>query len=141
MLFYLATLFLFATLPVIAQSGGIVVTADAKNANPTIIFRGGLSDQTLSAKILSDLNHCGWFDVRKSGNATYHISAKGSLQDFTVTVSNSAGVQIYSSRFKGSKDVDIAAHTAVDAVLNHLFGIHGSSNHCCSRLWQVRSSH
>ena len=124
-LFYLATLFLIATLPVIAQSGGIVVTANAKNANPTLVFTSGLSDQTLSEKILSDLSCCGWFDVRKSGNATYRVSAKGSLQDFKVSVSNSAGVQIYSSRFKGSKDVDIAAYTAVDAVLNNLFGIQG----------------
>jgi len=93
MLFYLATIFLIATLPVIAQSDEIVVTANAKNADPTLVFTSGLSDQTLSAKILSDLNHCGWFDVRKSGNTTYHVSAKGSLQDFTVSVSNSAGVQ------------------------------------------------
>jgi TolB protein len=125
MLFYLATLFLIATLPVIAQSGGIVVTANAKNTNPTLVFTSGLSDQTLSAKILSDLNHCGWFDVRKSSSATYHVSANGSLQDFTITVSNSADVLIYSSRFKGSKDVDIAAHTAVDAILKNIFGIQG----------------
>lgn len=126
MLFYLATFFLIATFPVIAQSGGIVVTANAKNANPTLVFTSGLSDQTLSAKILSDLNSCGWFDVRKSGNATYHVSAKGSLQDFTVSVSNSAGVALHPPfHFVGSKDVDTAAHKAVDMILNKLFGIPG----------------
>jgi TolB protein len=123
-------LFIFAAvltiaLPALAQSSGIVVTAKAKDANPTLIFSENLSDQALSSKILSDLNHCGWFDVRKSGNVTYRVSAKGSLQDFTVTVSNNAGVQIHSCQFKGSKSVDTAAHTAVDAILNKLFGIQG----------------
>lgn len=106
-------LFIFAAiltiaLPALAQSNGIVVTAKAKDGNPTLIFTGGLSDQALSAKILSDLNHCGWFDVRKSGNVTYRVSAKGSLQDFTVTVSNNAGVQIHSCQFKGSKSVRVS---------------------------------
>ena len=107
------------------SSGGIVVTADAKNANPTLVFNGGLSDQALSAKILSDFQHCGWFTVLKSGSATYHVSAKGNLQDFTVTISNSAGVAIHSIPVRGCKDVDTAAHTAVDMVLNKLFGIQG----------------
>ena len=123
-------LFIFAAilaiaLPALAQSSGIVVTAKAKDANPTLIFSENLSDQALSSKILSDLNHCGWFDVRKSGNVTYRVSAKGSLQDFTVTVSNNAGIQIHSCQFKGSKSVDTAAHTAVDTILNKLFGIQG----------------
>ena len=105
--------------------GGIVVTAKEKNANPTLVFNSGLSDQALSAKILSDFQHCDWFTVLKSGTAAYHVSAKGSLQDFTVTISNSAGIAMHTIPFKGSKDVDTAAHTAVDAVLNNLFGIQG----------------
>ena len=123
-----AALLLAAALPVFAQSaasGGIVVTADAKNANPTLVFTGGLSDQALNAKILSDFDYCGWFTVLKSGNAAYHVSAKGSLQDFTVTISNSAGVPMHSFRITDSKEVDAAAHTAVDTVLNKLFGIQG----------------
>ncbi len=108
-----------------AASGGIVVTADAKNANPTLVFTGGLSDQALSAKILSDLKFCGWFTVLNSGSAAYHLSAKGSLEDFTVTVANSAGIPIHSFRITDSKDVDAAAHTAVDTVLNKVFGIQG----------------
>ena len=106
-------------------SGGIVVTADAKNANPTLVFSGGLADQALSTKMLSDFQHCGWFNVLKSGSATYQVSAKGNLQDFTVTVSNSAGVAMHSIPVRGSKDVDVAAHMAVDTVLNKLFGIPG----------------
>ena len=126
LLFYLATLFLFATLPVIAQNGGIVVTAEAKNANPTLIFTGGLSDQALFEKILSDFQHCDWFTVLKSGTAAYHISAKGNLQDFTITISNSAGVALHPPfHFVGNKDVNTAAHKAVDMVLNKLFGISG----------------
>ena len=124
-----AALLLAAALPVFAQSaaaGGIVVTADAKNANPTLVFTGELSDQALSAKILSDFQYCGWFTVLKSGSAAYHVSAKGSLQDFTVSVTNSAGVQICKSfHVTGSKEVDAAAHTAVDTVLNRIFGIEG----------------
>ena len=124
-----AALLLAAALPVFAQSaataGGIVVIANAKNANPTLIFTGGLSDQALSAKILSDFQYCGWFNVLNSGSATYHVSAKGTLQDFTVTVSNSAGVAIHSFRITDSREVDAAAHTAVDTVLNKLFGIPG----------------
>ena len=123
-----AAILLAAALPLFAQgtaSGGIVVTADAKNANPTLVFTGGLSDQALSAKILSDFQYCGWFTVLKSGSAAYHVSAKGSLQDFTVTISNSAGVAMHSFRITDSKEVDAAAHTAVDTVLNKLFGIQG----------------
>ena len=127
-LFLLTAALLFAAaLPIFAQnaSGGIVVTADAKNANPTLVFNGSLSDQALSAKILSDFQYCGWFTVLKSGSAAYQVSAKGSLKDFTVTISNSAGVPMHSFRITDSKEVDAAAHTAVDTVLNKLFGIQG----------------
>ncbi|MBR4255496.1 MAG: PD40 domain-containing protein [Lentisphaeria bacterium] len=122
-----AAILLAAAIPLFAQSasGGIVVTADAKNANPTLVFAGGLSDQALSAKILSDFQYCGWFTVLKSGTAAYHVSAKGNLQDFTVTISNSAGVPMHSFRITDSKEVDAAAHTAVDTVLNKIFGIQG----------------
>ena len=119
---------LFATFSVFAQgtSNSIVVTADAKNANPTLIFNSSLSDQALSAKILSDFQHCDWFTVLKSGTAAYHVVAKGNLQDFTVTISNSAGVALHPPfHFVGSKDVDTAAHKAVDMVLNKLFGVQG----------------
>ena len=71
-LFLLTAVLLFAAAtPLFSQSasGGIVVTAEAKNANPTLIYTGGLSDQALSAKILSDLQICDWFTVLKSGNA------------------------------------------------------------------------
>ena len=105
--------------------GNIVVTANAKNANPTLIFSGGTSDQALNAKILSDFQFCDWFNVIKSGNAAYHVSARGSLQDFTVTIANSADVPLYSFRITDSKEVNAAAHTAVDTVLNKLFGIQG----------------
>ena len=125
LLFFLLPVVGFPSLFAQETSGGIVVTADAKNANPTLVFSGGLADQALSAKILSDFQYCGWFSVLKSGSATYQVSAKGSLQDFTVTVSNSAGVAIHSIPVRGSKDVDTAAHTAVDMVLNKLFGIQG----------------
>ena len=127
-LFLLTAAVLFAAaLPVFAQnaSGGIVVTAEAKNANPTLLFKGGLSDQALNAKIQSDFEYCGWFTVLKSGSAAYHVSAKGTLQDFTVTISNSAGVPLHSFRITDSREVDAAAHTAVDTVLNKLFGIQG----------------
>ena len=124
-----AILFAAAFIAVFTQGSsapGIVVTADAKNANPTLIFTGGLSDQALSAKILSDLQICDWFTVLKSGNAAYQVSAKGTLDDFTVTVANGAGVPVCNPfRIRDSKDVDSAAHTAVDTILNRLFGIEG----------------
>ncbi len=120
-----AAVLLAAALPAFAQSGGIVVTADAKNANPTLVFTGGLSDLSLSAKILSDFKYCGWFTVLSSGTAAYHVSAKGTLEDFTVTVANGAGIAMHSFRITDSKDVDAAAHTAVDTVLNKVFGIQG----------------
>ena len=120
-----AAVLLAASLPCLAQSGGIVVTAEAKNANPTLVFTGGLSDLSLSAKILSDFKYCGWFTVLSSGTAAYQVSAKGSLEDFTVTVANGAGVAMHSFRITDSKDVDAAAHTAVDTVLNKVFGIQG----------------
>ena len=121
-LLYIAILFSVLSLSVQGASGSIVVTADAKNANPTLIFTGELSDQVLSAKILSDFQHCDWFNVLKSGTATYRVSAKGTLQDFTVTISGGA---MQSIPIKGCKDVDAAALMAVDMVLNRLFGIQG----------------
>jgi len=123
-----AAVLLAAALPLFAQSaasGGIVVTANAKNANPTLVFTGGLSDQALSAKILSDLQFCGWFNVLKSGTAAYQVSAKGTLRDFTVTIANGAGIPEHSFRITDSKDVNAAAHTAVDTILNRIFGIQG----------------
>ena len=120
-----AAVLLAASFPCLAKSGGIVVTAEAKNANPTLVFTGGLSDLSLSAKLLSDFKYCGWFTVLSSGTAAYQVSAKGSLEDFTVTVANGAGVAMHSFRITDSKDVDAAAHTAVDTVLNKVFGIQG----------------
>ena len=62
----------------------------------------------------------------KTGTAAYHVAAKGNLQDFTVTISNSAGVALHPPfHFVGSKDVNTAAHKAVDMVLNKLFGVQG----------------
>ena len=120
---------LAAALPLFAQntaSGGIVVTANAKNANPTLVFTSGLSDQALSAKILSDFQNCGWFTVLKSGSAAYQVSAKGTLQNFTVTVTNSAGVPVCNPfNVSNSKDVNSAAHMTVDTILNRIFGIRG----------------
>ena len=127
-LFTAAVLIAAAFIVVFSQGSsapGIVVTANAKNANPTLIFTGGLSDQALSAKILSDLQNCDWFTVLKSGNAAYQVSAKGTLDDFTVTIANGSGVPINSFRITDSKEVDAAAHTAVDTILNKLFGIEG----------------
>ena len=123
----MAAILFASSLPIFAQAsaGGIVVTADAKNANPTLLFTGSTSDQALNAKILSDFQFCDWFNVLRSGNATYQVSATGSLHDFTVTVANGAGVPIHSFRITDSKEVDAAAHTAVDTVLNKLFGIQG----------------
>lgn len=122
--FLLSIAFLISTFSVFAQ-GGIVVTANTKNANPTLVFNGGLADQALSSKMLSDFQHCDWFTVLTSGTAAYHVSAKGNLQDFTVTNSNSAGVAMHIIPIKGSTDVDTAAHKAVDMVLNKLFGVQG----------------
>lgn len=125
--FLLCIALLLSATYVLAQgtSGGIVVTAPAKNANPMLVFSSVLSDQALSAKILSDFQRCDWFTVLKTGTAAYHVSAKGSLQDFTITISNSAGVAMHTIPIKGIKDVDAAAHTAVDMVLNKLFGVQG----------------
>ena len=116
----IAAFLLTAVFPAFAQaSSGIVVTANVKNANPTLIFTGGTSDQALNEKILSDLQFCDWFNVLKSGSATYQVSVKGSLQDFTVTVMNSAGVPVFQPfRVSDSKEVDAAAHTAVKSSLD-----------------------
>ncbi len=105
--------------------GQILIVNDIKHASPTLVFISELSDQALSEKLLSDLKYCGWFNVLDSGSAAYHVSAKGTLQDYTVTVSNGAGVAMHSFRITDSRETDAAAHTAVDTVLNKLFGIQG----------------
>ena len=105
--------------------GQILIVNDIKHDNPTLVFTSELSYPAHSEKILSDLKYCGWFNVLESGNAAYHVSAKGTLQDFTITVSNSAGVAMHSFRITDSRETDSAAHMAVDTVLNKLFGIPG----------------
>ena len=101
------------------------IAAAVKHANPTLVFTSELSGQALSEKILSDLKNCGWFNVLESGNAAYQVLAQGNFGDFTVTVSNNAGTPLHTFRVTDSRDVDAAAHTAVDTVLNKIFGIPG----------------
>jgi hypothetical protein len=103
----------------------IVVVNDMKHANPTLVFTSELSYSALSEKILSDLKYCGWFNVLESGNAAYRVSAQGKFDDFTVTVSNNEGAPMYSFRITENREMDAAAHTAVDTILNRIFGIPG----------------
>ena len=105
-------------------SGGIA-TPTVKHANPTLVFTSKLSSQALSEKILSDFRNCGWFKVLESGSAAYQVSAQGNFGDFTVTVSNNAGTPLHTFRITDSREVDAAAHTAVDTVLHKIFGIPG----------------
>lgn len=107
------------------EISGESTAATVKHANPTLVFTSELSSQALSEKILSDFKNCGWFDVLESGSAAYQVSAKGKFGDFTVTVSNNAGTPLHTFRITDSRDVDAAAHTAVDTVLNKLFSIPG----------------
>ncbi|MBP5175360.1 MAG: hypothetical protein ILP07_05560, partial [Treponema sp.] len=107
------------------EISGEIAAPTVKHDNPTLVFTSELSDQALSKKILSDFQYCGWFTVLKSDSAAYQISAKGSLQDFTVTISNSAGIAMNTFRITDSRDADAAAHTAVDTILNKIFGIPG----------------
>jgi tol-pal system beta propeller repeat protein TolB len=113
------------------EISGESTAATVKHANPTLVFTSELSIRTLSEKILSDLRNCGWFNVLESGSAAYQVSTQGKYADFTVTVSNNAGTPLYSFRVTDSRDVDDAAHTAVDTVLNKIFGIPGI---CCSKI-------
>ena len=109
------------------EISGKIAASTVKHANPTLVFSSELSSQTLSEKILSDLKNCGWFNVLESGSAAYQVSAQGNFGDFTVTVSNNAGTLLHTFRITDSRDVDAAAHTAGDTVLNKLFGIPGSA--------------
>ena len=105
--------------------GQIPIANDIKHANPTLVFTSELSYPALSEKILSDLKYCGWFNVLESGNAAYRVSAQGKFDDFTVTVSNNEGVPMYSFRITENREMEAAAHTAVDTILNKIFGILG----------------
>lgn len=107
------------------ETSGEIVSATVKHANPTLVFTSELSHQALSEKILSDLKNCGWFNVLESGNAAYQVSVQGNFGDFTVTVSNNVGTPLHTFRVTDSREVDAAAHTAVDTVLNKIFGIPG----------------
>lgn len=113
------------TLDSTQEVSGEIPAPTVKHANPKLVFTSELSPQALSEKILSDFRNCGWFDVLESGNAAYQVSTQGKYADFTVTVSNNAGTPLYSFRVTDSRDVDAAAHTAVDTVLNKIFGIPG----------------
>lgn len=107
------------------EISGEIAVPTVKHANPTLVFTSELSHQALSEKILSDFRICGWFNVLESGNAAYQVSVQGKFGDFTVTVSNNAGTPLYTFRVTDSRDVDAAAHTTVDTVLNKIFGIPG----------------
>ena len=107
------------------EISGEIAAATVKHANPTLVFSSELSSQALSEKILSDFRNCGWFNVQESGNAAYQVSVQGNFGDFTVTVSNNAGTPLHTFRVTDSREVDAAAHMAVDTVLNKIFGIPG----------------
>ena len=107
------------------EISGEIAAPTVKHANPTLVFTSELSSQAFSEKILSDLKCCGWFNVLESGNAAYQVSAQGYFSDFTVTVSNNTGTPLHTFRVTDSRDVDAAAHTAVDTVLNKIFSIPG----------------
>ena len=107
------------------EISGESTAATVKHANPTLVFTSELSHQVLSEKILSDFRNCGWFDVLESGSAAYQVSVQGNFGDFTVTVSNNAGTPLHTFRVTDSREMDAAAHTAVDTVLNKIFGIPG----------------
>ena len=113
------------TLDSTQEISGEIAVPTVKHANPTLVFSSELSHQALSEKILSDFRNCGWFKVLESGSAAYQVSAQGKFGDFTVTVSNNAGTPLHTFRVTDSREVDAAAHTAVDTILNKIFGIPG----------------
>ena len=71
--------------------------AEAKNADPTLLFKGGSSDAALNAKIQSDFDNCGWFDVLKSGKAivtvTIDVMGKNHLRGVISKLSDINGIE------------------------------------------------
>lgn len=107
-----------------AEDGGILIERSSRKANPTLVFGGVAGDNELSRKVKSNLMLCGWFDVQSGGNSDYRVSGIASGDTLTLTLSNGAGLKIRDFTVRAS-GAALRADTAVDKILNELFGIPG----------------
>ena len=109
-----------AFLPLAAQ---VTVTGEGKKGNPTVRIQNIAGNAATAAKIVSDFRCCGWLDVVRGNTSDYIVSGKEE-NSAALTVSNGAGVPLYTVTARGA-DAAKTAHAAVDAVLNREFGIPG----------------
>ncbi len=110
-----------AFLPLAAQ---VTVTGEGKKGNPTVRIRNITGNAATAAKIASDFRCCGWLDVVRGNTSDYVVSGNAEENSASLTVSNGAGVPMYTVTARGT-DATKTAHAAVDAVLNRKFGIPG----------------
>lgn len=105
--------------------GQVVLQGGGLTGNPKLYFhgKGGEGEQ----KLLRTLYACGWFDLVSSpAGAEYVLSAQIAPggKSVTLKVANGANVEMF--QVTGNHQTrDLAIYTAVDAVLNRLFGIKG----------------
>lgn len=104
----------------------VKVQKTALRKNPTISSRGISGSPILTGKINSDLNNCGWFDVKQGGQTDYIINGTLSGSDLKVTLYRSNGTSIFSFNIKANAtSPEITSRQTVDYILKKLFEVEG----------------
>lgn len=120
--FICASILLISFLSLEAQVTIIKTAGDYKN--PGLIFKGVSGNLNVSLMVSSNLNKCGWFDIKNSGSADYVIS--GTFSEGNTCVLNVSGVKSFSvSEVIDSSDIRKSVHKLVDKLLNRIFAISG----------------
>ncbi|MBO5724276.1 MAG: PD40 domain-containing protein [Lentisphaeria bacterium] len=112
-------------------SAQIVIRGEGGWKNPTVLFKGIPADNVQNRQLLSDLQHCGWFDLVQSGQKSdFIVSGRLSGNMLILDVANGAGVPLYTVRAQGT-DPKSRSWNCVDAILKKEFGVEGI---CRSRI-------
>ena len=113
---------IFALSPLCGQ---VVLQGEGLSGNPRLYFRGKGTEG--DRKLFRTLYACGWFDLVSSPkDAEYILSGEFAPDGKKVTLSIANGGNVELFRMTGThSNRDSAIYTAVDGVLNKLFGIRG----------------
>ncbi|MDD2478692.1 MAG: hypothetical protein PHS31_02240 [Victivallaceae bacterium] len=125
----LSALFIFS-LSVIADPPGQVIRIQKEpgniTRNPVVIYEGVKGGEgPLSETVLGFLRACGWFDIRPSGAADYHISGEvkaGNLELRIKSAETGAGLALHTI-YDGQETNRAVSKKIVDAILNRLFKV------------------
>ncbi|MBP5183138.1 MAG: PD40 domain-containing protein [Lentisphaeria bacterium] len=109
-------------LPLRTAFAQVTLSGSGVTGNPKLFYRG--TGGPVSTKLRRTLWFSGWFDlVSDPKSAEYILEGKEGPDSLLLTVKNGADLEMFGISVKGKNDE--AVYSAVDAVLNKLFGIDG----------------